>query len=80
MTQVSRKYAWLVLAGYFSLALAVTALTPVPVVGDALPPIAPLVLADQSDDDAMMLPLRRQATEALRALQTSNAQRTANAF
>jgi hypothetical protein len=68
--QVRRKYAWLVLAGYLSLALAIPALTPVPPEADALPPIPPLVLADNAvPDDAMMLPLRQEASAAMHALQ-----------
>jgi hypothetical protein len=70
--QVSRKYAWLVFAGYLSLALAIPALTPALPEADALPPIAPLLLADNADDDdAMMLPLRQQAHAAMQALQHS---------
>jgi len=65
--QVRRTHAWLVLAGYCCLALAIPALTPVPE-RDALPPIPPLVLAND-DDDAMMQPLRIQANAAMHALQ-----------
>ena len=71
-----RQYGWLVLAGYLSLALAIPALTPAPET-DAmdiwLPPIAPLVLADNSADDAMMQPLRQQASAAMQALQHTKA-------
>ena len=66
-----RDYAWLALAGYLALALAVPALTPAPEQDFALPPIAPLVLADNSADEAMMLPLRLQASAALSELQTA---------
>jgi hypothetical protein len=72
VTKIRRQYGRLVLAGYVSLALAVPALTPAPDT-DAmdiwLPPIAPLVLADNSTDDAMMQPLRLEANAAMRALQ-----------
>ena len=79
--QVRRSYAWLVLAGYFALALAIPALTPVPEQDFSLPPIAPLVVADNPvPDDAMMQPLRQQANAALQALQAHTAQQTANAF
>ena len=70
MTKVRRKNAWLVLTGYCALALAIPALTPAPEI-DAWPPIAPLVLADNFADDAMMLPLRQQARAAMHALQHS---------
>ena len=76
MTKIRRQYGWLVLAGYLSLALAIPALTPAPETDamDAwLPPIAPLVLADNSADDAMMQPLRQQASAAMQALQASGA-------
>lgn len=69
MTKIRRQYAWLVLAGYLSLAAAVPMLTPVPQQDFALPPIAPLVLADNSEHDTMMLPLHQQATKALSELQ-----------
>jgi hypothetical protein len=71
VTDVRRKYGWLVLAGYFCLALAIPTLTPAPDEFQALPPIAPLVLTDNSADDAMMLPLRLQASAALRDLQAA---------
>ena len=80
MTQIRREYAWLVLAGYLSLALAIPALTPALPEAAALPPIASLVLADNSADDAMMLPLRQEASAALQALQAHTAQQTANAY
>jgi hypothetical protein len=64
-----RKYAWLILAGYLSLAAAVPMLTPAPQQDFALPPIAPLVLAENSEHETMMLPLRQQASAALGALQ-----------
>ena len=67
--QVRRTHAWLVLAGYFCLALAIPVLTPVPERFDTLPPIAPLVLVSDPDDDAMMQPLRIQANAAMQALQ-----------
>jgi len=78
--QVRRPYAWLVLAGYLSLALAIPALTPALPEPDALPPIAPLLLADNSDDEAMMLPLRQQASAAMHELQNAGARKTAAAF
>ena len=62
-----RKYAWLVLAGYLSLAAAVPMLTPAVPETDPLPPSTPLLLADNSDTDTMMLPLRQQANAALHA-------------
>jgi hypothetical protein len=67
--QVRRTYAWLVLAGYCSLALAIPALTPAPDL-DALPPIAPLALIDNSGDEDMMLQLHQQASAAMKALQS----------
>ncbi len=67
--QIGRTYAWLVLAGYCCLALAILAATPAPKKDDALPPIAPLALADNTDDDAMMVPLRMEATAAMSDLQ-----------
>jgi len=79
--QVRRKYAWLVFAGYLSLALAIPALTPALPEADALPPIPPLVLAaDSAPDDAMMLPLRQEASAALQALEAHTARQTATAF
>jgi hypothetical protein len=72
---VRRKYGWLVLAGYLSLALAIPALTPAPDEDFSLPPIAPLVLADNSADEAMMLPLRLQASAALHELQAASTAR-----
>jgi len=78
--QVRRTHAWLVLAGYCCLALAIPVLTPTPDRDDALPPIAPLVLADNSNDDAMMLPLRLEASAALHELQAHTARQTANAY
>ncbi len=78
--QVRRTYAWLVLAGYCSLALAIPMLTPTLPEADSLPPIAPLVLAGNSEDDAMMQPLRMEASAALHELQAHTTQRTANAF
>jgi hypothetical protein len=80
VTRIRRQYGWLVLAGYLSLALAVPALTPAPETDAWLPPIAPLVLADNSADDAMMQPLRRQASAALQALQSTGTRTTATAF
>lgn len=80
MTKVRRKYAWLVLAGYCALALAIPALTPAPDTDVWLPPLAPLVLADNSDDDAMMQPLRQQASAAMQALQSAGTRTTATAF
>ncbi len=81
VTQVRRSYAWLVLAGYFCLALAVPALTPVPDEDFSLPPIAPLVVADSPvPDDAMMQPLRQEANAALQALQAHTARQTASTF
>jgi hypothetical protein len=78
--QVRRTYARLVLAGYCALALAIPALTPAPPEADALPPIAPLVLADiPMPDDAMMRPLRQEASAALHELQTGPKLRTATA-
>ncbi len=77
--QVRRTHAWLVLAGYLCLALAIPALTPVPE-RDALTPITPLVLAGNTEDDAMMQPLRLQASAALYDLQAHTAQQTAKAF
>ena len=71
MKDVRRRYAWLVLAGYCSLALAIPALTPAPQTDEWLRPIPPLVLADNSDDDAMMLPLRQEASAAMRDLQAA---------
>jgi hypothetical protein len=73
VTKIRRQYGWLVLAGYLSLAAAVPMLTPAQQQDFALPPIAPLVLADNFENDAMMLPLRQQASAALHALQTSSA-------
>jgi hypothetical protein len=79
--QVSRKYAWLVFAGYLSLALAIPVLTPALPEADPLPPIAPLVLADNAvPDDKMMLPLRQEANAALQALEAHTARQTATAF
>jgi hypothetical protein len=75
-----RKYAWLALAGYLSLAAAVPMLTPAVPEADPLPPSTPLVLADNSDTDTMMLPLRQQANAALHALQTSGARDHAASF
>jgi hypothetical protein len=76
-----RKYAWLALAGYFSLALAIPALTPAPRNEFSLPPIASLVLAENSaEDDAMMGPLRAQASAALHDLQAAAARNTAKVF
>ena len=69
MTKIRRQYGWLVLTGYLSLAAAVPMLTPGPQQDFALPPIAPLVFADNSESDAMMLPLRQQASAAMQALQ-----------
>jgi hypothetical protein len=69
VTNIRRQYGWLVLAGYLSLALAVPALTPTTESDAWLPPIAPLVLADNSTDDAMMQTLRQQASAAMHALQ-----------
>jgi hypothetical protein len=69
VTKIRRQYGRLVLAGYLSLALAVPVLTPAPEADAWPPPIAPLVLADNSTDDAMMLPLRQQANAAMHALQ-----------
>ncbi|HXX26019.1 MAG TPA: hypothetical protein VEJ40_05110 [Pseudolabrys sp.] len=69
MMQVRRTHAWLVLAGYVCLALAIPVLTPVPERLDTLPPIAPLVLVSDPDDDARMQPLRMQANAAMQALQ-----------
>jgi hypothetical protein len=69
VTKIRRQYGWLVLA------LAIPALTPAPQADVWLPPIAPLVLADNSADDAMMQPLRLEASAAMRALQ-----RTPDAF
>jgi hypothetical protein len=79
VTDVRRKYGWLVLAGYLSLALAIPALTPV---ADAIhaPPPAPLLLADNSADEAMMRPLRLQASAALRELQAAAGQQTPAIF
>ena len=73
MTKIRRQYGWLVLAGYLSLALAIPALTPAPETDAWLAPIAPLALADNSADDAMMQPLRQQASAAMQALQASGA-------
>ncbi len=67
--QIGRTYAWLVLAGYCCLALAIPAATPAPNKIGALPPIAPLALANNTDDDAMMVPLRLEAMAALSDLQ-----------
>jgi hypothetical protein len=79
--QVSRKYAWLVFAGYLGLALTIPVLTPALPQADALPPIPPLVLADNAaPDDAMMLPLRQEANAALQALEAHTARQTATAF
>ncbi len=47
---------------------------------DTLPPIAPLVLAHNSEGYAGMQPLRQQAGAALHVLQASGAQQTADAF
>jgi hypothetical protein len=66
---VRRKYAWPVLAGYLSLALAVPMLTPAMPEADPLPPIIPLVLAENSEADAIILPLHQQASAALGELQ-----------
>jgi len=72
--QVRRSHARLVLAGYLGLALAIPALTPSLPEANALPPIAPMVLADNSaGDDAAMRPLHRQASAAMQALQTTGA-------
>jgi hypothetical protein len=80
VTKIRRQYGWLVLAGYLSLAAAVPMLTPAPQQDFALPPIAPLALADNFESDAMMLPLRQQAGAALHALQMSRAREQAAAF
>ena len=81
MIDARRQYGWLVLAGYLSLALAIPALTPAPETDAWLPTIPPLVLADNAvPDDAMMLPLRQEASAALRDLQAHTAQQTAKAF
>ena len=72
MTDVRNKYGWLVLAGYFALALAIPALTPMADAVYALPPIGRLASLDiPSSDEAMMRPLRQQASAALRELQTA---------
>jgi hypothetical protein len=71
VTKIRRQYGWLVLASYLSLAATVPMLTPVPQQDFALPPIMPLLVADNSESDAMMLPLRQQASAALHALQIS---------
>jgi hypothetical protein len=80
VTDVRRKYGWLVLAGYFALALAIPALTPVT---DAInqPPIGRLASLDNPPpDEAMMGPLRLQASAALSELQAAAAQQTPAAF
>lgn len=47
----------------------------------SLPPIAPLVVADNPvPDDAMMQPLRQEANAALQALQAHTTQQTASTF
>ena len=72
MTDVRNKYGWLVLAGYFALALAIPALTPVADAVYALPPMGRLASLDNpSSDEAMMRPLRQQASAAMRELQTA---------
>jgi len=71
--QVRRSHARLVLAGYLGLALAIPALTPSLPEANALPPIAPLMLSDNSGNDAAMQPLHRQASAAMQALQTTGA-------
>jgi hypothetical protein len=71
VTKIRRQYGWLVLASYLSLSAAVPMLTPAPQQDFALPPIMPLMVADNSESDAMMLPLRQQASAALHALQIS---------
>ncbi len=76
--QMSRSYGWLVLTGYCALALAIPALTPAMPASETLPPMTPLVIAD-NDDDAMMQPLRLEARAALRALQAGRSQ-AANTF
>jgi hypothetical protein len=75
-----RDYAWLALAGYLTVALAVPMLTPAVSEIDPLPPIMPLVLADNSDTEAMMAPLRQQANAALHSLQKPALQEAAAAF
>lgn len=83
MTKIRRQYGRLVLAGYLSIALAIPALTPAPetdAMGTWLRPIPPLVLAGNSDDDAMMQPLRQQASAAMQALQSAGTRATAAAF
>jgi hypothetical protein len=77
--EVRRTHAWLVLAGYLCLALAIPALTPVPP-RDTMAPISPLVFAGNAEDDAMMQSLRLQASAALYDLQAHTAQQTAKAF
>jgi hypothetical protein len=71
VTDVRSKYGWLVLAGYFALALAIPALTPGADAGRAPPLIGRLASLDNPpSDEAMMRPLRLQASAALRNLQT----------
>jgi hypothetical protein len=72
VTDDRNKYVWLVLAGYFVLALAIPALTPVADAVYALPPIGRLASLDNpSSDEAMMRPLRQRASAALRDLQAA---------
>jgi hypothetical protein len=81
VTDVRRKYGWLVLAGYLALALAIPVLTPA---ADALlapPPVRQLASLDNPrSEEAMMRPLRRQARAALHELQAAGARSSPAAF
>jgi hypothetical protein len=81
VTDVSRKYGWLVLAGYFALALAIPLLTPAADALHAPPPIGQMASLDAgTSDEAMMRPLRLQASAALHELQAAGGRQSAAAF
>jgi hypothetical protein len=76
-----RKYGWLVLAGYFALALAIPLLTPAVDGLHAPPPIRQMASLDTgTSEEAMVRPLRLQASAVLHELQAAGAPQTPAAF
>jgi hypothetical protein len=68
---VRRKLALLLAAAVWSVVLTIPALMTAPELDDPLAPIGPLARLDipPPPDEALMLPLRQQASAALSALQ-----------